>query len=147
MGFIYVITNMKTGKKYVGKTMRDVHKRWAEHKRFGKKGLGKCRRLVNSIHKHGLEYFKFQIMCVCFDEALKSLEMYYIQKLGTLAPHGYNLTEGGEGGACSEETRMKFRKPKSVLTRLRMSESAKQRPPMSQETRQKIRLPKKRETN
>jgi len=33
MGYIYLITNTLTGKKYVGQTQRDdIEKRWKDHK-------------------------------------------------------------------------------------------------------------------
>jgi hypothetical protein len=42
------------------------------------------------------------------DEQLNILENYWIIKLGTLSPGGYNLTDGGQGGVFCEETRRKL---------------------------------------
>lgn len=44
-------------------------------------------------------------------EATQNLEKFYIKRLNTLSPFGYNLTEGGEGSQgmkMSEESRLKL---------------------------------------
>ena len=38
-------------------------------------------------------------------EFLDILEREAIETFNTIAPHGYNLTEGGEGGSLSDETK------------------------------------------
>ena len=141
MGYIYVITNRINGRRYVGQTgCKDVQERWRKHKKCGVDGKGDCRAIVGALHKYGVENFTFEIVCICFDEDMNALESYYIKKYMTLAPHGYNLTEGGEGGKMSEETRRKMSethkgKPKSAETRLRMREAQRNR---SEETRRRL---------
>jgi len=41
-------------------------------------------------------------------EDLDDAEDFWIACFHTLAPNGYNLTTGGKGGKCSEETRLKM---------------------------------------
>jgi group I intron endonuclease len=103
MGYIYLITNTINGKRYVGQTQReDIEKRWKEHKICDKYTIGRC--LLNAYKKHGIETFKFQIICVCFDEDCNKFEGEYIEKYNTLSPKGYNLKSGGRHGRHHPET-------------------------------------------
>jgi hypothetical protein len=47
------------------------------------------------MRKFGLENFKFQIICICFDNDCDQFEIDYIKKFNTLVPNGYNLDGGG----------------------------------------------------
>ena len=97
MGYIYLITNKINGKQYVGQTLReDIYTRWKQH--FNKKAIGRC--LRSAYFKHGIENFKFQIICICFDDYCNKFEKEYIQKFNTISPNGYNLSEGG-GNRCT----------------------------------------------
>jgi len=110
MGFIYKITNTITKKCYIGETTKsDPEKRWKEHKNTIKRGDG-CPALQNSVNKHGIDNFKFEILIICFDEDRYKYEIEYIKKYNTLIPNGYNILEGGPGGSFkgkkhSEETK------------------------------------------
>lgn len=94
MGYIYLITNKINGKKYVGQTQQsDINDRWCEHKRVSHHTLG--RYIYNAYKKHGIENFKFQIVCICFDSDCNKYEEFYIKKFDCLVPNGYNLMSGG----------------------------------------------------
>ena len=94
MGYIYLITNTINGKKYVGQTQQDdIKSRWPAHRNMDSRCIG--RYLLNAYKKHGIENFKFQIICICFDDACNTLETEYIQKYNCLVPNGYNLMSGG----------------------------------------------------
>ena len=58
------------------------------------------------MRKYGLENFKYEILVKGIDDVdvLNGLETYYIQKLNSLIPNGYNIELGGKN--CS--------KPKSL---------------------------------
>lgn len=104
MGYIYLVTNRLTGKQYVGQTLHeDIETRWNQHRRVCENMLG--RHIAAAYKKYGIENFKFQIICICFDEACNDLESFYIKKFNTLAPNGYNLREGGKNSKHSEESR------------------------------------------
>lgn len=93
-GCIYRLTNTKSGKKYIGKTV-NFKKRMYCHKRSNTK-----RYLSNAIRKYGWDTFKKEIIVDnIVEEDLNMLEISYIQYENTMAPNGYNLTRGGEG--CS----------------------------------------------
>jgi hypothetical protein len=51
---------------------------------------------------------KFEVVEECPDELLNDREEHWIKELNTLAPHGYNLTTGGDACELSEETKTKM---------------------------------------
>lgn len=98
MGYIYKITNTITNKCYIGETKKkNPELRWNEHKYKIEKGIG-CPALQDAVRKYGIEYFKFEVLIICFDEERYKFEIEYIKKYNSIAPNGYNLTIGGEGG-------------------------------------------------
>jgi group I intron endonuclease len=60
--------------------------------------------LLRAYEKHGIDKFKFQIICICFDEDCNKYETEYIKKFNTLAPHGYNIKEGGKSSKHHPDT-------------------------------------------
>lgn len=95
---IYLLTNSVDGKQYVGQTRRIPRHRvgglgaWARKKIAG--GY-RSSPIGTAIVTHGTKAFQcvtLQIVDVCdADEA----ERYWIQRLGTLEPNGYNCASGG----------------------------------------------------
>ncbi len=131
MGYIYLITNTINNTQYVGQSKCiDIETRWNSHKKMLKDSIG--RYLLAAYHKYGIKNFKFQIICICFDECCDKLEEYYIKKFNTLAPNGYNLKEGGKSSRLSEETKQLISKRlKERMTdeiRLEMREKQKNNP-------------------
>lgn len=93
---LYLITNLVNGKMYVGITSRTVAERWLEHKQEASRG-GK-RALLSAIRKYGAENFDICEVGSADDwQSLCHHERLMIEGLRTLAPHGYNLTSGGDG--------------------------------------------------
>lgn len=96
-GYIYCITNLINGKKYVGYTRISLEYRWREHQRQAKKG-SPCV-IHAALRKYGVSNFK--ISCLATIEGTHSVlilaEKFYIKKLSSMVPKGYNLTPGGEG--------------------------------------------------
>ena len=92
-GVIYLITNMINGKSYVGQTIQKLSKRLSRHKNDKRPGLGQA------IQKYGWENFTHKILEECENrEQLNEREIFWIAKLNTQTPNGYNLTSGGKGG-------------------------------------------------
>lgn len=103
MGFIYMLTS-PNGKAYIGQTTEKVlENRLKKHRLL----LSNCRALVNAIKKYSWEQFQIDSY-ECPDDELDKHEEMLIQTLGTLAPGGYNLKEGGANNSPSEETRSKI---------------------------------------
>lgn len=89
---IYIITNIVNAKQYVGIT-NDLKRRWRRHRNANDGQL-----LHRAILKHGVDAFVFTHFADAFDvDSAKSIEKMLIAEHNTLAPHGYNLTEGGDG--------------------------------------------------
>ena len=104
MGYIYLVTNLLTKMKYIGQTKADdVNKRWQEHKRCKKESIG--RYLLHAYMKYGIDNFRYQIVCICFDDDCNRYEEEYIKKYNTIAPHGYNLKAGGHFTQHHPDTR------------------------------------------
>jgi group I intron endonuclease len=103
MGYIYLITNIVNKKQYVGQTQReDIQTRWNAHKTCDSKSCGTY--LLRAYNKYKIENFKFQIICICFDEDCNRFEEEYIKKFNTLSPNGYNLKEGGKNSKHHPDT-------------------------------------------
>ena len=89
---IYLLTNKFDLMQYVGQTNRKLRVRLCAHKNNPSGYIGRA------ITKYGLENFKVEILEECeTPEQLNEREIYWIAKLNTKAPNGYNLTEGGTG--------------------------------------------------
>jgi hypothetical protein len=107
MGYIYLITNKETKKQYVGQTIcKDVEKRWRQHRWPSNRNLGTY--LSNAFKKYGIENFKFQIICICFDEDCNRFEQDYKKKFNTVSPNGYNIESGGSNHICHPDTKKKL---------------------------------------
>lgn len=108
---IYIITNTLNGKQYVGQST-GILKRFTRHKRAARtKMVRESFYLHNSIAKHGVENFKFEILLYADDrEYLNLMEQRCIAGYNTLAPAGYNLdTGGGVSRTVTEATKEKMR--------------------------------------
>lgn len=102
---IYSFTNKLNGKVYVGQS-KDVQTRKKQHERGD---TNNSRRFHNAMVKHGPDAFEFEVLEYCERDLLDEKESYWIAKLESLYPSGYNLTTGG--GAFqkhNEETKKIF---------------------------------------
>ena len=152
MGSIYKITNTVNGKAYIGQTIQDAEKtRIRDHLT----GNGKGSQLIkDDIEKYGQDVFTYEILHgSILPEFLDMLEKEAIEKFNTIAPHGYNQTNGGSGSGTqvSSKTRQKMSKAHkgkkhSAETKRKMSEThkGKSRP---EETKRKISAARKGEKN
>ena len=103
MGYIYLITNTINNHKYIGQTISyDINKRWNNYKKLNKNSIGYY--FYNALIKYKLENFKFQIICICFDNDCNKFEEYYINYYNTIVPNGYNLRSGGLNSKQHPET-------------------------------------------
>lgn len=107
-GEIYKITNLVTGKSYVGQT-RSHRLNHGKYRPFGHLGRfrdhiheansnkkNQSRYLNSSLLKHGVDNFKCELILTCCVEDLDSYEIQYISQYNTKFPNGYNLTNGGQ---------------------------------------------------
>lgn len=103
-GFIYLVTNLINGKKYVGQTRREVLFRFRQHTKYpsAKMPLGR------SIIKYGADHFSVASLECCSLASLNARERFWISELRVASPHGYNATSGGASFEMSAETRAKM---------------------------------------
>jgi len=126
-GFIYVSTNTCTEKKYVGQTTRTIEIEWndilnsarsLERKRNGKPTqIIVSRYIFNSILKYDKKVWDLKLIDIAYNKSeLNDKEDYYIIDLyNSIAPNGYNLKRGGEGGKHNPITREKIGKAQSEV--------------------------------
>ena len=109
MPFIYLVTNTINNKVYVGKTRFDVVFRWKGHRVDAKRRVGFA--LHAAMRKYGEQNFQVSILATCPASKLNTMEKIWIFLLNSIAPNGYNLTSGGDGGEdIAPETRERRRK-------------------------------------
>ena len=105
-GVIYKITNLLNGKAYVGQTIQNLNKRLSRHRNDDRPGISQA------IKKYGWENFSVEVLEECENrEQLNEREIFWIAKLNTKTPNGYNLTIGGKGGGehiVTDEMRKKL---------------------------------------
>ncbi len=70
---------------------------------------------TNAINKYGIKNFKISFLEINIEneEWLNNIESYYIKKLNTIFPNGYNFLEGDTHGAMHEITKNKLAEIKS----------------------------------
>ena len=129
VGYIYLIIDLTNWKKYVGQHHYHLKKLDPNYHGSG--------HIIRQIYKKRPHTLKEVYLKTCYSqEELDEWEKYYIKLFNTLYPNGYNLTEGGNGGVPSEETRRK-------LSELKKGLLSGEKNPMfgkhhSEETKQKI---------
>ena len=114
---IYKITNISSGKIYIGQAVSHIlnHKKYRP---YGYEGRFRCHiseafsnkknqshYLNNSIRKYGVFDFEVELLEYCELENADEREIYYIQFLNTLYPNCYNLKNGGKIFTHSDESK------------------------------------------
>lgn len=95
-GKIYCISNKINNHQYVGKTVRTLEDRFADHLRESNKDRAENRPLYNAIKKYGKENFYIELLEEVELKDIDNKEQYWISKLDTYN-NGYNATIGGDG--------------------------------------------------
>lgn len=118
---IYRLTNLVTGKVYIGQTRSSIGVRMAGHRSDAKKY--RTYPIHNSIYKHGWKSFKVDVI---FDNlpTQKMADLYekeMIIGLNSIYPNGYNLSSGGNKYKAHESTRKKH----SIRMKNRIRDKAK----------------------
>ena len=97
-GYIYLIKDLDTGMGYVGLSVNSPSIRFNQHVAIAQKGLGSL--LHSAIRARGPERFDIVELEEVDggDAALADREVYWIAKIGTLNPEGYNVLPRGQLG-------------------------------------------------
>jgi group I intron endonuclease len=99
-GIIYCYTNIKNGKKYVGRTI-DPEQRKRNHICEALK-RGSDYYFHRALRKHGLESFTYEILGEFEEEILDDMEIKFINEYNTVWPNGYNQCFGGSNRMTPE---------------------------------------------
>ena len=110
---VYKIVNTLNGMIYVGQTKRNLDERMREHYRKNITPIDKA------IHEIGRENFKAYVIEECTSQnELYEREEYWINKLNTIFPNGYNRCNGGKtskGYKHTSESKEKMRKAREGM--------------------------------
>ena len=115
MACVYKVTNIITGKKYIGYT-KNLRERKNRHK-YNALHKNSPFLFHKSIRKHGWENFKWEVIYENDDDnyCLTVMEPLLIEENNTLTPNGYNMDKGGrkgmiglKRGPVSEEVKKKI---------------------------------------
>lgn len=95
MHLIYIITNTKNPKVYIGQTRQTLKQRWSKHL-----WDHKCKHLSNAIQKYGVDSFSVGLLTVAgTQETADYWEKFFIgQYHSNDREKGYNIREGGFSG-------------------------------------------------
>lgn len=120
---------IRQGKKfYVGQST-NVEARWRWHERRLRQGRHDNPRLQHAWDLHGKDTFSFELIETCEADVLTEVEQKWIDALDSFHS-GYN---------CGPAADCPFRGSRHTdVTRQKMVEAAKHRPPVSDETRRKL---------
>jgi group I intron endonuclease len=151
---IYRAKNKINGKVYVGQTIENLTRRKSDHENSKNDYY-----FIRAIKKYGKENFEWKVLEHCDSKGeMNEMEFHYIKQYNSFGDNGYNLTFGGEGTIgfkhsnntkqnlsvlakkrfCSKESHPWYKRKHSDETRIKMSDSWKNRLPASDETRQKM---------
>ena len=118
MGCVYLITNVASGKCYIGQTTQHDFPdlRWHRHCRSAKNGSHYP--LHRAIREHGAEAFTVETIFITKSQnVLNTLESLYAMEYHAYVPFGYNDAVAGKtnrfaGKKHTEESRRKMREAK-----------------------------------
>lgn len=101
-GIIYLVEHIASGMKYVGLTIVPMAERWHRHIEQASMNRIKTHQSLHAaIRKHGPESFSIkQIDQGISKSDLEGKERYWIDKLSTLVPQGFNISAGGGSGGA-----------------------------------------------
>lgn len=129
--YVVYIHTSPSGKKYIGVTSQEVHKRW-----LGGHGYSRNKYFARAIKKYGWDNFTHEIIAAGLPkEGAEHLEKSLIARYhSNCKRYGYNIKDGGDtNGLHAEESKRlmsanrkgKGTQPKSEATKQKMRENHK----------------------
>lgn len=145
---IYKIQNWIDNKIYIGSS-KNIKRRFNAHRSYLNNGIHPNDHLQNAWNIYGHEIFVFEILEVCVEDKLNTIEQKWIDKFDSSNNEkGYNLRPTAQESKQSEETKRKISiakkgvklPPRTELYKinLRLSKLGKKRAPFSQEWKDKL---------
>jgi group I intron endonuclease len=143
-GCVYLITNVISGKVYVGQTV-SPRERWVKHVWDLNNQRHQNSHLQRAWERYGADAFTFSIIEECTCDLLDKTEQQWMDRLRADGVVLYNNKEGGMRGSHTPETRQRIAaagrgRVWSKEARQRMHEQFKGRrpPPLTEEGRKRI---------
>lgn len=141
MAGIYQIRNTRNGKLYIGQSTNLNHRKSCHF--FDLKNNRHKNIYLQRAYNIEPDVFIFEIICVCKEDELNDLEIYFIDKYKTTnSRYGYNLDLGGNGaGRMSDETKAKLSKAKKgnkLMCGIKLSDEWKQHLSEAQPHKKKV---------
>lgn len=103
-GVIYCATNVLNEKRYIGQTIRGLHRRKSEHIWYAKRGSDSS--LPRAIRKYGEDNFEWAVIDEAYDsEELNKKEIKWIEYHNSFYD-GYNDAIGGQCGVSEDPDEM-----------------------------------------
>ena len=125
---IYKITNVVNGNFYIGSSKNVLH-RISRHKSTLKLNKHRNIHLQRSYNKYGIDKFLFEVIHICSEDQLRSIEQYLLDNFAQL-DICYNSSldascpnRGRKLGPQSAEHKQKLSKPKTQEQKLMISKS------------------------
>jgi len=87
---VYLITNTKNGKRYIGQTAMPIEERFKQHASHGNL-------LFRAMRKHGKHFFTCEVLLKAPQVQCDHYEQAFIKVYNTITPMGYNIERGGRG--------------------------------------------------
>ena len=114
--YIYCVTNLVNGLKYIGQT-KNPKKRWCSLCCDNDR-----QKITKAIQEYGKENFKMEILETCDIEEVDNREKYWIDKFNTFHGEGYNEHVGGMVlGEGKEHPRTGQKTPEEVKNKMRQT--------------------------
>jgi GIY-YIG catalytic domain. len=129
---LYVITNIKTQKRYVGHTTTSLTNRAANHSSYA--NAGDNRDLYQAIREYGDNNFTIQQIDTAHTlEEVDEKEKRFIQQYNSLVPNGYNLASGGRYYKHHKKSKIKNSiqhqgTHASIITKQKISKASRMQP-------------------
>lgn len=124
VGGVYAIVNKKNSRQYIGSSC-DIYKRWWTHVHFLRLGKHINKHLQRAWNKYGEENFNFVILLRCAREDLLENEQNFLDN--TSPKYNFCVTAGSLLGIKT-----------TAKIRAKMSAAAKNRKPITEETRARV---------
>ena len=105
---IYKIECIINHKVYIGQS-KNIKNRWKDHIKELDLNKHTNNHLQYAWNKYGKENFKFKILELCSQKDLNNREIYWLNYYGGKDSNNtFNIVEAGNGGAGTEEWRIKI---------------------------------------
>jgi group I intron endonuclease len=114
-GYIYLITNITNGKKYIGQTKTTPEKRFNKHWSEANNKLKLKTKLHLAMLKYGKDNFTIETLCIVPKNSLDIMECYWAEQLETYTwdnNGGYNMVW------CGSQPRLRIKQDPEVTEKI-----------------------------